>query len=66
MAIYWYRWNRLLLKLIENNNMKAIWFIPGHSLEAFPDECAMVRDAGHEIGLRGYSHKNPTYMTLKQ
>ena len=26
------------------------WFIPGHTLETFPEECAMVRDAGHEIG----------------
>lgn len=26
----------------------------------------MVRDAGHEIGLHGYSHENPTDMTLEQ
>jgi peptidoglycan/xylan/chitin deacetylase (PgdA/CDA1 family) len=28
--------------------MKATWFIPGHSLETFPEECAMVRDAGRK------------------
>jgi len=28
-------------------------FVPGHSLDTFPDEMAMVRDAGHEIGLHG-------------
>jgi peptidoglycan/xylan/chitin deacetylase (PgdA/CDA1 family) len=55
-----------LLKLFEKNNMKATWFIPGHSLETFPEECAMVRDAGHEIGLHGYSHENPTDMTIEQ
>lgn len=26
----------------------------------------MVRDAGHEIGLHGYSHENPTAMTMQQ
>lgn len=26
----------------------------------------MVRDAGHEIGLHGYSHENPANMTLDQ
>lgn len=55
-----------LLKLFEKYNIKASWFIPGHSLETFPEECAMVRDAGHEIGLHGYSHENPVDMTLEQ
>jgi peptidoglycan/xylan/chitin deacetylase (PgdA/CDA1 family) len=52
--------------LFEKYNIKASWFIPGHSLETFPEECAMVRDAGHEIGLHGYSHENPVDMTLEQ
>ena len=26
----------------------------------------MVRDAGHEIGLHGYSHENPSDMTFEQ
>lgn len=57
---------RRVLKLFEKYNIKASWFIPGHTLETFPEECAMVRDAGHEIGLHGYSHENPTEMTLEQ
>lgn len=44
---------RRMLKLFEKYNIKATWFIPGHTLETFPVECAMVRDAGHEIGLHG-------------
>ncbi|KAI0012446.1 family 4 carbohydrate esterase [Xylariaceae sp. FL0662B] len=57
---------RRLLKLFEKYNIKASWFIPGHSLETFPEECAMVRDASHEIGLHGYSHENPVDMTFEQ
>lgn len=38
-----------LLKLFAKYDIKTTWFIPGHSLETFPRECAMVRDAGHEM-----------------
>jgi peptidoglycan/xylan/chitin deacetylase (PgdA/CDA1 family) len=54
------------LKLFEKYGIKTTWFIPGHSLDTFPEECAKVRDAGHEIGLHGYSHENPTDMTMEQ
>lgn len=73
---------RRILKLFEKYNIRASWFIPGHSLEyssvvrhlsrltvscrTFPEECAMVRDAGHEIGLHGYSHENPVDMSIDQ
>lgn len=36
------------------------------SLETFPNEMAAVRDAGHEIGLHGYSHENPDSLTPEQ
>jgi len=55
-----------LLKLFEKYQIKATWFIPGHSLDTFPEDCAAVRDAGHEIGLHGYSHENPVDMSLEQ
>ncbi|KAI6779353.1 uncharacterized protein J7T54_000451 [Emericellopsis cladophorae] len=55
-----------VLKLLNKYNIKGTWFIPGHSLETFPEEMAAVRDAGHEIGLHGYSHENPTDMTIEQ
>lgn len=55
-----------LLKLFERRNIKASWFIPGHSIETFPDECKMIVDAGHEVGAHGYSHENPVAMTPEQ
>lgn len=55
-----------LLKMFAKHDIKTTWFIPGHSLETFPEEMAAVRDAGHEIGLHGYSHENPKDMTLEQ
>ncbi|RDX47745.1 glycoside hydrolase/deacetylase [Lentinus brumalis] len=55
-----------LLKLFAKYNIKTTWFIPGHSLETFPEQMAAARDAGHEIGLHGYSHENPVSMTVEQ
>jgi peptidoglycan/xylan/chitin deacetylase (PgdA/CDA1 family) len=55
-----------LLKLFERYNLTTSWFIPGHSIETFPDKTQMVADAGHEIGLHGYSHENPIAMTEAQ
>jgi peptidoglycan/xylan/chitin deacetylase (PgdA/CDA1 family) len=33
---------------------------------ASPEQCKMVAEKGHEIGLHGYSHENPIAMTLEQ
>ncbi|HEV7718121.1 MAG TPA: polysaccharide deacetylase [Arsenicitalea sp.] len=55
-----------LLKLFDKYGMKVTWFIPGHSIETFPTQMKMVADAGHEIGVHGYSHENPIYMTPEQ
>lgn len=55
-----------LLKLFERENIKTTWFVPGHSAETFPDQMKAVVDAGHEIGLHGYSHENPIAMTPEQ
>jgi hypothetical protein len=39
------------------------WFISGHSIETFPEQMKAVAEAGHEIGINGYSHENPVAMT---
>ena len=55
-----------LLKLFEKYQIKTTWFIPGHSVETFPEQMKAVADAGHEIGMHGYSHENPIAMTPEQ
>ena len=55
-----------LLKLFDHYGLRTTWFIPGHSIETFPRQMQMVADAGHEIGLHGYSHENPVAMTPEQ
>lgn len=55
-----------LLKLFDRYDITTTWFIPGHSIETFPEQTEMVVEAGHEIGMHGYSHENPISMTPKQ
>src|ERR1700733_3794183 len=55
-----------LLKLVERFGIKTTWFIPGHSIETFPEQMQAVVAAGHEVGIHGYSHENPIAMTREQ
>src|ERR1700758_5877281 len=55
-----------LLKLFERMGIKTTWFIPGHSIETFPEQMAAVAAAGHEIGAHGYSHENPIRLSPQQ
>jgi peptidoglycan-N-acetylglucosamine deacetylase len=55
-----------LLRLFERFGITTTWFIPGHSIETFPEQMQAVAEAGHEIGMHGYSHENPIAMTPEQ
>ncbi|CAK6501155.1 Peptidoglycan deacetylase (plasmid) [Pantoea sp. Nvir] len=55
-----------LLKMFAEQNLRTTWFIPGHSIETFPEQMKAVVEAGHEIGIHGYSHENPIAMTPAQ
>jgi peptidoglycan/xylan/chitin deacetylase (PgdA/CDA1 family) len=55
-----------LLRLFARWDIKTTWFIPGHSIETFPDQMKAVAEAGHEIGMHGYTHENPVALTPEQ
>ena len=55
-----------LLDLFREFGIRTTWFVPGHSIETFPDQSAAIVGAGHEVGLHGYSHENPIAMTPDQ
>lgn len=46
-----------ILHLLGKRDVPATWFIPGHTVETYPDLCRQVADAGHEIALHGYAHE---------
>lgn len=38
-----------MLKLFADNDIKASWYMPSHTILSFPEQMAKVRDAGHEM-----------------
>lgn len=46
-----------ILRLLAERSLPATFFIPGHTIETYPDVCRMVVDAGCEVGLHGYAHE---------
>jgi peptidoglycan/xylan/chitin deacetylase (PgdA/CDA1 family) len=46
-----------LLQLFKRLGIKTSWFIPGHSIETFPEQMTAVVEAGHEIGIHGYTYQ---------
>lgn len=55
-----------ILDLLEKYEVRASWFVPGHTLETYPVECRMIFDAGHEIGHHGWTHMPPNDMSREQ
>jgi peptidoglycan/xylan/chitin deacetylase (PgdA/CDA1 family) len=55
-----------LLKLFSRFGIQTSWFVPGHSIETFPEQTKMIVEARHEIGLHGYTHEDPQAMTPLQ
>jgi len=46
-----------ILDFLAARDIRSTWFIPGHTVETYPDVCREVVAAGHEIGLHGYAHE---------
>ncbi|MDX1745803.1 MAG: polysaccharide deacetylase family protein, partial [Halobacteriales archaeon] len=49
-----------LLELLDELEVPSTWFIPGHTIESFPDPCEAVVAAGHEVAHHGWSHTRPS------
>jgi len=48
-----------ILKLLAGNDISSTFFIPGHTVETYPETVEAILAAGHEIGHHGYLHENP-------
>jgi len=57
-----------LLNLLKKYGVadKVTWFVPGHTIETFPETVRAVAESGAEIGLHGYSHEGIYQMTEEQ
>jgi peptidoglycan/xylan/chitin deacetylase (PgdA/CDA1 family) len=48
-----------LLSLLDKYEIKTTWFIPGHTVDTYPELIREINRRGHEIAHHGYSHKTP-------
>ena len=46
--------------------IKATWFIPGFTLETYPEICEAIAGDGHEIGHHGWNHHPPATLSREQ
>ena len=46
-----------VLDVLDKYQLKASWFVPGHSMLTWPEESREVLERGHEIGAHGVYHE---------
>lgn len=46
-----------LLNLFQSRGITITFFIPGHTIDTYPEQCKAIVAAGHEVGLHGYLHE---------
>jgi len=47
-----------ILELLERQQVRATFFVPGATAERYPETVAAILEAGHEIGHHGYLHES--------
>jgi peptidoglycan/xylan/chitin deacetylase (PgdA/CDA1 family) len=50
-------WSR---KGVRGHDIVATWFVPGHTVDTFPDICKRISEEGHEMAYHGYAHEGDT------
>ena len=52
-----------LLELLGRHEIRATFFVPGHTVESFPRETESILERGHEIAHHSYAHVDPSEQT---
>ena len=51
-----------VLELLKRYAIPATFFIPGHTIDSFPEAVATILDAGYEVGHHSYAHVDPSQL----
>ena len=52
-----------ILSFLEERELDATFFVPGHTVESFPDEVGLILESGHEVAHHSYAHIDPSLQT---
>jgi peptidoglycan/xylan/chitin deacetylase (PgdA/CDA1 family) len=55
-----------ILDLLADRAILSTWFVPGHTLETFPDSTAAILAGGHEIGCHGWFHEDVAELAVDE
>jgi peptidoglycan/xylan/chitin deacetylase (PgdA/CDA1 family) len=55
-----------ILNLLAERDLTSTWFIPGHTIETYPEVCKEIVQTGHEVALHGYAHENVAVLDEKK
>ena len=56
----------LIIELLAQHDLGATFFVPGRVAERHPQRVREIIAAGHEIGLHGYTHRNPSELSRSE
>jgi peptidoglycan/xylan/chitin deacetylase (PgdA/CDA1 family) len=55
-----------LLNLLAEQQLPATFFIPGHTIESFPEMVEAILQAGHEVAHHSYAHVDPSEQSYEE
>lgn len=55
-----------LLDLLDKLDVPATWFVPGHTIDSFPEASGEIHDRGYDIQHHGWKHTNPANFESKE
>lgn len=55
-----------ILDLHDEYEIPATWFVPGHTIESFPDRVGDVHDRGYDVQCHGWRHVDPSTFDSKE
>jgi peptidoglycan/xylan/chitin deacetylase (PgdA/CDA1 family) len=58
--------SKRIVDLLRRYEIPSTWFIPGHTIETYPDACRVIAEAGHEIAHHGWTHQPPATLSREQ
>src|SRR3954447_3081636 len=52
----------LILDVLQRNDIRATFFVPGRVAERYPERVRQIVEAGHELAHHGWTHTHPGRM----
>ena len=55
-----------ILELLARESLPSTWFVPGHTLETWPDQGSAIVDGGHELASHGWYHEDFSELSVDE